>query len=172
MKYRISILRLLFVFLFGITASCSSHESDSNVDDTQTKGESEFMDPNVILQGPVLRDTLSNEQMKQIDYLHATFKEVHTVSKEKWIEDFKRDQNPDQEIEIWSAMASTYNAYCSDKNLDIDTRQEVFKVVLMRSMMEPKEVLEKSNLQKISHKEAMEVMNAYDIKAKPIRIRK
>ena len=79
--------------------------------------ETTMMDPNEILPGPILADTLSSVQLKKIDYLYATFKEVDPTTKEKWIEDFKRDQDPDREIEIWEMMANAYNSYCKGKEI-------------------------------------------------------
>ena len=65
--------------------------------------------------GPLLRDTLSPDLEEKIVFVHGVFKEVNPASLEKWKNDFKRDANPDKEIQIWIAMANAYEAYLKDK---------------------------------------------------------
>ncbi|MBL7911288.1 MAG: hypothetical protein JNJ41_09570 [Bacteroidia bacterium] len=132
--------------------------------------ETTMMDPNEISPGPILADTLSSVQLKKIDYLYATFKEVDPTTKEKWIEDFKRDQDPDREIEIWEMMANAYNSYCKGKEISLDVKKEVFKLVLMRSGSTEEETLGHLTLDFLKPEEAKEIMKAYTLEAKPIRV--
>lgn len=128
------------------------------------------MDVDKLQSGPILRNSLSEAQLEKIDYLVKTFKEVDPTTREKWIEDFKKDQNPDREIEIWLMMAQAYNAYCGEKTLDPKIKKEVFSLVLMRSSASEDEVLKHMNLKYLSVGEAKQVMKAYTLAAKPIRV--
>jgi len=130
----------------------------------------ELMDLSTITQGPILHDTLTSKQIENISYLYDTFKEVDPKAKEKWLEDFKRDLNPDKEIETWLMMASAYNSYCEGKNIGIDTKNEVFKIVLLRSSIPENEVLSLFKLEYLSESEAISIMKTYKLKARPLRV--
>ncbi len=140
--------------------------SCANEKDAEVK----MMDPNEIQQGPIVSDTLTALQLKRIDYLYNTFKEVDPTSKEKWVEDFKRDQNPDREIEIWEMMANAYNSYCDGKTIALDVKKEVFKLVLMRSGLSEAETLTQLKLEFLTKEEAKRILNAYTLEAKAIRV--
>ncbi|WP_162200397.1 hypothetical protein [Kordia jejudonensis] len=128
----------------------------------------QVVDPNTIEQGPILRETLTDKQLEQITYLYETFKEVDPTSKEKWIEDFKRDLNPDKEITIWMMMANAYTNFCKEKSISLATKKEVFKLVLTRSSFSEKEVLKHIELQYLTTEEAKSILADYTLKAKPI----
>jgi hypothetical protein len=158
--------KFLYILSFIILLSCEKREKVIS----ESQGKTEWIDPNKIQQGPVIHHSLTSAQTKNIDYLYNTFKEVDPTSKEKWIEDFKRDQNPDREIEIWMMMANAYNSYCEGKDIKIEVKKEVFQIVLMRSSAPENEVLNQLKLNYISEMEAKLIMNAYTLDAKPIRV--
>jgi len=132
----------------------------------------QLVDPNIIEQGPILRETLTDKQLEQITYLHETFKEVDPTPKEKWIEDFKRDLNPDKEIAIWMMMANAYNSFCNNKSISLETKKEVFKLVLIRSSFPENEVLKQIALAHLSEADANSILAAYTLDAKPITVYK
>lgn len=149
----IRILPLLFL-LFLI--SCKNEQK------------TQLVDPNTIEQGPVLRETLTDKQLEEITYLYETFKEVDTTPKEKWIDDFKRDLNPDKEIKIWMMMANAYNSFCDDKSIPLTTKKEAFKLVLVRSSLPENEVLKQLKLEHLTKDEATSILASYTLDAKPI----
>ena len=61
-------------------------------------GKVEWIDPSKIQSGPIQRDSLTDEQISRIKKLQQTFVEVDGQSLEKWIDNFKRDLDPDREI--------------------------------------------------------------------------
>ena len=128
----------------------------------------QLVDPNTIEQGPILRETLTERQLEQITYLYETFKEVDTTPKEKWIDDFKRDLNPEKEIKIWMMMANAYNSFCNNKSISLATKKEVFKLVLVRSSLPENLVLKELKLQHLSEDEATSILASYTLDAKPI----
>lgn len=158
--------RLLCILFFAMLLSCQNGQQKIE----NAIGETEWIDPNTIQQGPIIRDSLTSSQIKNIEYLYNTFKEVDNTSREKWIEDFMRDQNPDSEIEIWMMMANAYNSYIQENEFDIDIKKEVYQIVLMRSTAPENEVLTHLNLVHLSEKDARKIMQAYKLDAKPIRV--
>ncbi|MBC8754189.1 hypothetical protein H2O64_05865 [Kordia sp. YSTF-M3] len=132
----------------------------------------QLVDPNTIEQGPILNKTLTDKQIEQITYLFETFKEVDPTPKEKWIENFKRDLNPDNEIAIWMMMANAYTSFCKDKTISLATKNEVFKLVLIRSSLPENEVLQEIDLSYLSEDDAKSILAAYTLDAKPITIYK
>ena len=50
--------------------------------------------------GPIRHETLTPDQMKRIAVLQTTFGDVDPTPLEKWVDDFKRDRDPDREIAI------------------------------------------------------------------------
>lgn len=92
------------------------------------------------------------------------------MSLEKWIDDFKRDLDPEGNIRIWEDMQVAYNSYCGNHVLPLETRKEVFKVVLMRSMMPDVDVLSRLEPEHISVDEVRSILAAYPGEAKPIGV--
>jgi hypothetical protein len=157
---------LLYTLIFTTLIGCQNSELKND----SSTNENVWIDLNQIQQGPIVRDSLTPKQLEQIEYLYNTFHEVDATSKEKWIEDFKRDQNPDREIEIWMMMANAYTNYCLKAEFDLNIKKEVYQVVLLRSSVTEEEVLKHLNLVHLTNEDASEIMQYYTLKAKPIRV--
>ncbi|MEL6811817.1 MAG: hypothetical protein AAFP76_10820 [Bacteroidota bacterium] len=132
--------------------------------------ESQSIEINDIMQGPILHDSLTEEQTEKITFLYETFKEVDPTPKEKWLEDFKRDLNPDREIEIWMMMANAYNSFCKDKNRSQEAKNEAFQIVILRSSAPEDQVLSLIELTHLTEEDAKFIMKNYTLEAKPIRV--
>lgn len=125
------------------------------------EGRLEWVDPKAIQAGPVRRDSLTDKQMARIRALQATFLEVDGQTVEQWVDNFKRDANPDKELQIWEHMSKAFRAYCDGKKLSPEAKKDVFSVVLLRSMSPEQEVLEHVKLKTLSRDEAIAVMKGY-----------
>jgi hypothetical protein len=120
---------------------------------------------------PVVHDTLSTAQIEKIKKIQTTFAEVNPSSLEETITNFKRDRNPDNEIAIWLVMASAYENFISKRaTLNLDKKEEVYKLILMRSMYNEAEAKIKSELKLLTDKEVLEIFSYYDLDAKPITV--
>lgn len=130
------------------------------------------MEPNDIQLNEVVHDSLTTDQTDKIKKIHSTFAEVYPVSLEETITNFKRDLNPDSEIDIWLQMADAYEKYLSSRQgkLDLDTKKEVFKLILSRSMISEEEAVSNSNLTILTEKEAKEVLSYYTAEPDPIDV--
>jgi hypothetical protein len=143
------------LLMFAATLVSCSNNSD------KPGGKVKWVDPKTIQAGPIRHEKLTDEQMERIRSLQATFAEVDSQSIDKWVDNFKRDQDPDRELQIWERMAKAYRAYCDKRELSVEVKKDVFGVVLMRSMASEQDVLEKAKLSKLSKEEAKEVMRGF-----------
>src|SRR5947207_3052095 len=85
--------------------------------------------------------SLTEDQLSRIQRLRITFSEADPSPLEKWIEDFKRDANPESEIRHWEGMATVYQNFIAGKNLSLDAKKDVYRVLLLRSGGTEAEVL-------------------------------
>jgi hypothetical protein len=122
----------------------------------------EYINPAELQKGPIQSESLSEEQLQRIDKLRQILAEVDTQTREQWIDNFKRDLNPDKEIAIWEQIAKTYQIYCSRNNLSQEAKSDVLGVILLRSMiMNEDEVLKSAKLKKLTEAQAKEVIKLY-----------
>jgi len=111
-----------------------------------------------------MHNSLTKEQIQKIEKIQSTLAEVHAVSLEETINNFKRDQNPDSEINIWLQITNTYEWYLNSKiKQDLKTKQEVFQLILSRSMMSEEEAISDSELEILTEKEAKEILSHYTL---------
>ena len=129
-----------------------------------------WVDPNEIQQGPTLHAELPDQLLDRIKAVHEAFADVDGTPLEKWIDDFKRDLDPAGNVKIWEDMEVAYNSYCNNRELPLETRKEVFKIVLMRSMMPDAEVLARLELKHVPVKDVRGILAAYPGEAKPIDV--
>jgi hypothetical protein len=100
------------------------------------------------------------------------FAEVYPVSLEETIVNFRRDQHPDSEIDIWLKMADAYEKYLASKQgkLDLKLKNEVYKLILCRSMESDDEAIANAKLTILTEKEARDVLSYYTAKPDPIDV--
>ena len=100
--------------------------------------------------------------MKRISAIRSVFAEIDGQTIDQWADNFKRDANPDDELAIWERMANAYSLYCDKReNLNLETRKEVYKVILLRSMASPEEVIARLELAILTEQDARTVMSGY-----------
>ena len=128
------------------------------------------MDPKKVEPGPIRHTNLTEEQMSRVQRVQKIFNEVDPSPLEKWVEDFKRDVNPDRELAIWEEMATAYETFTSSRSLTPDGKKEVFQVVLMRSAAADEEALKHLELKVLTEKDARAIMALFTTKPQPIRV--
>ena len=154
---------LIVIWLIAIGCDRREQSSASNPPSAAptSQPEVQWVDPRTIQPGPIRRDSLTPEQMERARKLQTVFVEVDGQSVEQWVDNFKRDLNPDRELDIWETMAKAYTAYCSKRTLSPEAKKEVYKVVLLRSMAPEKDVLERLELKVLTKEEAAAVMRGF-----------
>ncbi len=165
----------MFLYFFSIViflSSCNpSNNQNNNVQIIDQNKNIQNVDPQEIHFGEIKHDTLSQEQIEKITRIQSTFVEVLPVSLEQTITNFKRDENVDSEIDVWLNMVDAYENYLKSKQykLNLATKQEVFKLLLSRSMMSDNEAIKNVKPEKLSEKEAREVLHLYS--ANPVQLK-
>jgi hypothetical protein len=163
-------IRSFFLFSFAVLSAACSRSPETSQETGTVKTDHGWINTNRLEAGELKHDTLSQAQMADIERLHSIFSEVDGADLASWVEDFKRDADPNREIAIWEAMAVAYEGYCEGKELDIKTKKEVYMLVLLRSSAEAGEVLKHIQLRFLSKQEALKVMDGYKMEAMPIRV--
>jgi hypothetical protein len=90
------------------------------------------------------------------DKLH----EVYPHDYEFWEDGFRRDQNPESEINLWLKIANMYEKH-SSKEITLEYKQDIFKLLVACSNSEPDKVLNIVELKSISKKEAEIIIKDY-----------
>jgi outer membrane lipoprotein-sorting protein len=146
--------RLLFILSIILFSSCNFKKEEN----------AKTINPKNIQISEVMHNSLTKEQIQKIEKIQSTLAEVHSVSLEETINIFKRDQNPESEINIWLQIANTYEWYLNSKTKqDLKTKQEVFRLILSRSMMSEEEAISDSELEILTEKEAKEILSHYTL---------
>jgi hypothetical protein len=110
-------LRLLaFVFCL-LPIACERPPTALPTAKASGEGRVKWVDPKTIQPGPIRRDSLTDEQMARIRALQATFVEVDGQTVEQWVDNFKRDIDPDKELRIWERMSKAFRAFCDGRKL-------------------------------------------------------
>jgi hypothetical protein len=165
-KRHLTLQQICFVALVAVTCACRSPER-SQPGETRSTG-TQWSDPSTIRPGPIQHHQLSTGQLKRITKLHDTFREVDPTPLEKWLDDFKRDQHPDREIQIYEGMAEAYTAYCASRNLSIDAKREAYQVVLLRSGTPDEEVMKRVDPKVLTRKNVAEILALYKVPPTPV----
>jgi len=129
--------------------------------------------PKNVIPNEIVHETLTDEQLKKIKKIHETFIEIYPISLEQTIINFKRDVDPNPEIEIWLQMADVYNSFASKhhKKEEFEFRKEAFQLILLRSMMNEEETLKNVALKSLSESQAKEVLSNCKFTPTPIKFK-
>jgi hypothetical protein len=128
----------------------------------------EWIDPAKLQAGPVRHALLTDSQMERVRRLQQTFADVDPSPLGKWVDDFKRDVNPERELRIYEGMADAYRAYCDGRKLSSQAKSDVYQVVLLRSGAPDAEVLPRLKLSELSVSDAKNVLALYKVPPQPI----
>lgn len=147
---RLTLASLLAFLIPGCDGAKDNQRSDTKVVNTPA------LKPNEIQ-----HEQLSEEQLRRIKKLHETFAEVDKSSLETWIDNFKRDADPDSEIAIWERIARAYMSYCAGRELTLEAKDEVFQTLVMRSLTTEEDAVKRLKLKVLSEDEARRIMSSY-----------
>src|SRR5438874_4185177 len=148
-----------FLLALSGAASCRHAAPPEPADSSNAK--TKWLDPSSVHPSPIQHERLTAPQMKRIKRLQETFHDVDPSPAEKWVEDFKRDRDPEREIRIFEGMAQPYRAYCSQRKLTLDAKKDVYQVVLLRSGAPDSEVLPHLQLKALSIDDAKNILKQY-----------
>ncbi len=104
---------------------------------------------------PIRRDCLTEDQTARLRRIHETFAEVDGFTFEQRLDGFKRDMNPDHEIDVWERMAGAYERFCGTRQLSAEEKKDVYGLLLMRTMTSEEEALRRTELKNLSRADAI-----------------
>jgi len=114
---------------------------------------------------------LSAQQKKRITLIQQALIEVNDTSLEETLNNFRKDLNPDREIEIWEAIAGAYQQMLRKMPAaSLEEKQEIYRLLLLRSSMSAEEAIAQANLSTLSEATAKEVLELYNLNPKPFLI--
>jgi hypothetical protein len=145
----------------SILSSLLSFFGGSRKNKDQEQKAAKLADHASLQPGQARHQKLSPKQMERINRLRDALAEVERSPIEKWIDNFKRDANPDNELEVWERIAAGYLRYCSRKPLSREAKEDVFQLLLLRSMASEREVLGHVKLKNLTVDEAKETLKEY-----------
>lgn len=99
--------------------------------------------------------------MERIYKLRDALAEVERSPIEKWVDNFKRDADPDKELVVWEKIVDGYSRNCSKRPLSIEAKEDIFQLLLLRSMAPEQEVLNQIKLKTLTVDEAKETLKEF-----------
>ena len=112
--------------------------------------------------GPIRHPTLPLALISRIENIAGMLAEVNSQPVGEWVEDFRRDQNPEKEVVVWEAMAAAYSVFTKDRSLSVKAKKEAFALLLMRSMNDERSVLNEAPLKRLSRADAVALLTAFE----------
>ena len=147
-------LILILIPILLIFISCGSGKNKEM--------DSQRININDLTMNNIVHDELPDELVKRIKMFHSTLSEVNLTDLETTLTNFKRDMNPEAEVEVWETITSAYENSLKELNIEsIGVKNEAYNLLLLRSMMPSKTVLQQIELKELTKEEAMRVLNQY-----------
>ena len=111
----------------------------------------------------IVHEELPEDQINRIMKFHKVLNEVNDTPLDKTIENFRRDQNPENEIVIWEHISNCYSKAINANNVNsIDGKKEIYGLFLYRSMMPKESVLSQIKLKYLNRSKAIELLEYYE----------
>ncbi len=149
------VMRLVFSSLLAFLGfSCSGHTENQN-------SRIERVNISDLKMPSIRHEQLNDDQLRRIKKLQETFAEVDKSSLETWIDNFKRDMNPDKEIAVWERIAKNYTKYISQRELSLEGKEDTLKTLLMCSMSSDEEDIKLLKLKVLSQDEAQKMCQEF-----------
>jgi hypothetical protein len=121
-----------------------------------------------ITPGPIQHEQLTTEQVERISKVQEVFRQVDSAPLSAWLNDFKREVDPDRELRIYEGMAEAFTAYCSGRSLTLEAKRDAYGILLLRSGAPDAEVLKRVRLNVLTIKDAKEILALYKMRPAPI----
>jgi hypothetical protein len=119
--------------------------------------------------GPIRHSELPPALIERIHRLEETFAEVYPLTHEEWLDGFKRDLDPENEITIWENIAFAYTQFLNSGDFGADARNEAFRLLLIRSSTSDIES-QLADLKHLTEDQARSLLVLYKAPAQPITI--
>ncbi|OOH77578.1 hypothetical protein BOW65_21415 [Pseudomonas koreensis] len=124
-----------------------------------------------LISSPPGTSILTPEQLDRVEILKLQLSQIFPEKIHEILSGFNRDQTPEREIRIWETITK---AYLTIEQIDFasdELKMEAFHLLLMRSGSPTDEVLRSFKLQYFSLKSAKRLLQAYEMRPKPIIVK-
>lgn len=121
------------------------------------------------------RDSLTREQMTDVEQIQKDLSEVDPSSLQEWVDDFRRDLDPDRQIALWKHIAKVYVSTVKGRDLPRDYKKDVFGLLLTCSTAPREKSSTHLILTVLSQEEANAIMDEFyagDFEPLPITVTK
>lgn len=128
------------------------------------------MNPNDIQLSPHRHKELAPLLLKRIRATTDVFESIDGLSYERAVDLYKRDLNPEENLVLWEEMVRAYLIFCKGRCLSGPERADVYRALLLRSMFEEPEAIQRTQPKLLSAAEVRNVVKLYRLPAKPIDV--
>jgi hypothetical protein len=111
-------------------------------------------DVETIRESPIRHETLPEDQFKRIRLIRAALLEVYPVTMQDWVDGFRRDLHPADEILIWEHYASVFLEVATYLKLGAARRRDLYLLLVTAMQGASKKDIMKA-LKKFSEREAL-----------------
>lgn len=126
------------------------------------------IDPNDVQPGPYRHHELPPTLLKRIRATTDVFQQIDGLSYERAVDLYKRDVNPEENLVLWEEMVRSYTTFCKARCTTADERMDVYRALLLRSMFEEQEAVQRAQPMVLTAAEVRSVVKLYRLPAKPI----
>ena len=141
--------------------SRNNHNQTIPIERTGNPGKVEWVNPNGVHPGQIRHSELTDTQVNRIRALQAHLGKYDGLTLDQWIDNFKRDANPDRELAVWDAISGAMRMTEEKMALTQDQSREAFKVVLMSSMAPYEQARPKMTLVLLSEQQVKEIYSYF-----------
>ncbi|MET0396640.1 MAG: toll/interleukin-1 receptor domain-containing protein [Longimicrobiaceae bacterium] len=92
------------------------------------------VDPKTLQKAPIRHASLPEDLLSRIRLMRAVLLEVHPLTMQAWVDGFRRDLHPADEVRVWERIAAAYVEYCSFAMLSHEEREKTFSALLLLSL--------------------------------------
>lgn len=124
-----------------------------------------------IKNAPLGTSILTPDQLDRIEILKLQLSRLFPEKIQEMLDGFSRDRRPEREIRIWEHITKAYLTIEQVEFASEDLKKEAFLLLLMRSGSSTEDVLSRVKLKHFTLKAAKHLLQAYEMRPKPIVVR-
>ena len=104
------------------------------------------------------RVRFTSAQVDRIRAIYDTFAEVDNHPFERRVVELQKELHPLRVLDQWERMSTAYRNYCEKHSPSAEAKKEIYKLILLRSLMPEQEIFEQAQLRILTQEQAREVL--------------
>jgi len=109
--------------------------------------------------GEFKHERFTGERRRLMKYFSRVFASVYPRTRQEWEDEFRKDQNPDKEIAIWTVIADVFEYFTKGRSFPFKTKMDYFRIIVSWSINGLDAALQVINLKMLSMEQAQEVID-------------